>query len=577
MPHRTGWLVGLGVGLLLTPGGRAAEEPADPDKAVTTALAVNAALSRGRELLREGRCREAVEVLEKELPRIDGNPRYLAALREAYGAYVKELWLTNHTDQLALYRKKLRILDPSADAEPVASAAPSPTGPPPAGPPRPAAGAPPTLPPLASPAAPPPASAGQRAPLPVSGATTTPPVSAPPTARPEEAQPDRRVRAQSGEDPFQQVSVARGKADALAQRAHQAFQRRDYVEAGQLFNDALRLEPAAVTAFGEEAAYAKMYVVTESLNQPAGTAGPSAEELEREVQEALHLLRRPVPGLTSQGQSLLAKIHSRKPGRAAAAPASPTAGEPDAAGWTVRETANFRVCHRGSPELAEQVAQQAEQARQRMYDRWYGPAGGNWSPRCTVFLHTDAAAYSQATGKPANSPGHATLSTQGTQVVTRRLDLHCDDINLLTDTLPHEATHVVLADVFGDQVLPRWADEGMASLSEGPAQQDRYRRGLERCRQDGSLLAVAQLMNSPRYPEGAGAATAYHVQGISLVGFLVQQRDGRAFTMFLRESPRRGYEACLQRHYGIKSFADLEARWKRASLADPAGGYQGGQ
>src|SRR5262249_1783475 len=153
-----------------------------------------------------------------------------------------------------------------------------------------------------------------------------------------------------------------------------------------------------------------------------------------------------------------------------------------------------------------------------------GPAAGPWSPRCTVYLHADAAAYGQATGKPPAAPGHATIGTQGNQVVARRLDLRCDDPDLLPATLPHQATHVVLADLVGDQGLPRWADEGMAALSEDSAHQERYRRGLDQCRRGGALLGVSQLMNSPRYPDGAAAATAYHVEAVSLVEFLARQK-----------------------------------------------------
>ena len=44
--------------------------------------------------------------------------------------------------------------------------------------------------------------------------------------------------------------------------------------------------------------------------------------------------------------------------------------------------------------------------------------------------------------------------------------------------LPHEATHVVLAGQFGDQPVPRWADEGMAVLTEPRDKIDRHLRNL---------------------------------------------------------------------------------------------------
>ena len=37
---------------------------------------------------------------------------------------------------------------------------------------------------------------------------------------------------------------------------------------------------------------------------------------------------------------------------------------------------------------------------------------------------------------------------------------------ILASGLPHEVTHVILADLFPQQQIPRWADEGMAVLTE---------------------------------------------------------------------------------------------------------------
>ena len=47
-----------------------------------------------------------------------------------------------------------------------------------------------------------------------------------------------------------------------------------------------------------------------------------------------------------------------------------------------------------------------------------------------------------------------------------RTNLRADHPQVLTAILPHEVTHVVLADLFTTQQIPRWADEGMAVLAE---------------------------------------------------------------------------------------------------------------
>jgi hypothetical protein len=86
----------------------------DPAAAVATTLAVQDALRRGRELLQNGHAKAAVEVLEEQLTRVNGNATYLAVLREAYYGYVKELQLAQQDELAAVYLKRLQILDRGA-------------------------------------------------------------------------------------------------------------------------------------------------------------------------------------------------------------------------------------------------------------------------------------------------------------------------------------------------------------------------------------------------------------------------------------------------------------------------------
>ena len=55
------------------------------------------------------------------------------------------------------------------------------------------------------------------------------------------------------------------------------------------------------------------------------------------------------------------------------------------------------------------------------------------------------------------------------------------------------------------------------------------------------------------------------VGSVSLVDYLVKLKGPKAFALYLRESPRRGYEEALQRHYGFKDAAELQEKWLRAA------------
>src|SRR5688572_6733911 len=91
--------------------------PPEKDNQVAATLAVQTALQQGREHLLRGDSKSAVYVLESQLAHINGNATYLALLRDAYRAYVKELRLANQEASAQIYQQRLRILDPGADLD----------------------------------------------------------------------------------------------------------------------------------------------------------------------------------------------------------------------------------------------------------------------------------------------------------------------------------------------------------------------------------------------------------------------------------------------------------------------------
>src|SRR5262245_30364550 len=86
----------------------------DKADAVAATLAVHTALQQGHDFLQKGDRRSAVLALESQLARINGNPTYLAVLRDAYRAYVKELRLAKQDAEAQRYLQRLQILDPGA-------------------------------------------------------------------------------------------------------------------------------------------------------------------------------------------------------------------------------------------------------------------------------------------------------------------------------------------------------------------------------------------------------------------------------------------------------------------------------
>jgi hypothetical protein len=525
-------LVCAGAVLAADPADSASPSPGtNRDSAVATTLAVQTALQQGREHLFRGDYRAAVNVLESQLTAINGNRVYLNALQDAYRGYVRELRLSKQDEEAQRYLQRLLILDRGAILDSTLSRSNS----------SPPAQLPP---PAAKPAA-------------------SPPAKATPTVR----------LMRDEEDAFhasRAIDQANPQARTLLAEAENQFQNCRYSEARLFYEQAHQADAGIMETCREHWAYCKLFHVVEQINQ--STAGmQNWPGLEKEVKRALELAPQ-TPGLQKEGVKLLIEIEKRQRGEAAApeskgeAPAAVRHFPRNAKGWFIAESENFRVFHKATQTLAEKTIQAAEQTRATRLRQWFGGVSDPWNPKCDLYLHATAQDYGQATGQDYHSPGHSTLKLENGRLVIRRMDLHCDEPTMLVSILPHETTHVVLADQFGGRLLPRWADEGMAILSEPRDRVEQYLKNLAKYYQDGQLFKLRELIEQSYQPQQEGypeprRVGAFYAQSVSLVDFLTSRRGPHEFTLFLHDGFRYGYEKALQRHYGYRSYAELEQQW----------------
>jgi len=228
--------------------------------------------------------------------------------------------------------------------------------------------------------------------------------------------------------------------------------------------------------------------------------------------------------------------------------------------WQIHETANFRIFHRNA-RLAESAGETAEavraaQARKLRSETTARP----WTPACEIYLYPDGKALAAATQQPENSPGFSTMTSNGAQVVARRVNLRADHPQLLAAILPHEVTHVVLADIFTVKQIPRWADEGLAVLAEPRSEQQLRCAELQEPLGSGRIFELSKLMGMD-YPDPKDWSL-YYAQSVSLTRFLVEQDSPERFIRFVLDSHLKGTEAALEDSYQIKGFRELEERWK---------------
>ncbi len=561
---------------------------------VTVVLAAAAAaaadfsptLRRAEESIDKGDYAAAITSLERVLPDARGSDDVLVLLRRAYRREIRNLVANGDRKTAQKYLDRLRFLEerPEQGAGSRAPAHPQDAAAHHRDAARPAEPAPDD---------PPAATAAPRR-----GDPSGPPVrSAAAAAEPPAAAPSAKLRQAH---PADRPAARRGNADPPDSnhltRADALFRAQRYVEAKELYEEAHRAAPNSLNDATERWAYCRLCAVVNDMNRAPDSAADWAR-IEAEIRSILEM----IPS-NEYAHSLLQIAHQRSTRVEPPLPTGPAvirATEPEASqgkpagpnllagiaariglglgddakralwqrsrsgSWQVLETSNFRV-HYSDESIAGQVADVAERTRIELYRTWFGQLPqADWQPKCDIFIHSSAEAYAKVTGQGPASPGHSSTGIDHGRIQSRRVDIRRDGPDVVHAVLPHEITHVVMADRFANRPLPRWADEGMAVLTEPEQKKLAHLRNIERAASRGQLYTARQLMTMADYPEGAMWGTFY-AQSVSLVQFLVDRGTPTQFVDFLAGCLQTGhYELELKRVYGYANFGELEREWAR--------------
>ncbi len=556
---------------------------------IATVAGATDTLGEARALLDRQDAKGAAERLEDALPTVDPADRsaLLDLLRRAFEEAARQAERTGKTDEAEHYRENLAILDrkPRAVAPPAAPAVNSVP-----------ANTPSTLREIPI----------QRTSLvpnqPDKSVAPSPePAPAPLDDKPPiTALPSRDDLAPSGEPkPTPAAAPADLSKNALVAQistANAAFEGQRYEEAGRIYGDLASTNRLPKPLFPHWL-YCRCWAVKERINRKPASA-EEWSEIDAEIAKILELnpknwladyLRKvaaeraknvqasrsnpnrvivraaspeepaPMPLVLNPPESKPAPLLNNDLSNAEVAiPAQSMAAETGR--WLVLETANFRILH-ADHTLAKSVAEVAERTREAQSKRWSGGSSApeTWSPKCDIYLYPTSQIFREMTGQPEESPGFSTMGMNAGRIIARRVNLRADHPTLVTAILPHEVTHVVLADFFAQQQIPRWADEGMAVLAEPRSEQQVRAGDLEKPLASGRLFAVKDLMVMD-YPDGQYWGL-YYAQSVSLTRFLVEQGTPAQFIEFIQSSQRRNHEAELRRIYKIDGYGDLQKRW----------------
>jgi len=161
--------------------------------------------------------------------------------------------------------------------------------------------------------------------------------------------------------------------------------------------------------------------------------------------------------------------------------------------WKQRQTAHFDV-YAHNDLVAERVAEAAEFHLAGLCAWLEVARTGGWEPRCELRVYATLEDLHQATDTHGVTRALTQTRVQGDRILLRKMSLFQEDGWLLSSTLPHELTHLLLADAYRHAELPLAIDEGLALQAEPPARRLQFRRLLgPRPPNPAELLTVTQI------------------------------------------------------------------------------------
>lgn len=224
------------------------------------------------------------------------------------------------------------------------------------------------------------------------------------------------------------------------------------------------------------------------------------------------------------------------------------------AGATYR-TPNFIVTA-PTPKIAEQVGKTAEIARDELAVLWLGKKMPRWYKPCTIKVKVGQ----------IGAGGATTFAFDRGEVFGWRMTVQGTLERILDSVIPHEVSHTVFASHFR-RPLPRWADEGAATLIEHESERRRQQLLLGQVWNTSRKIPLRNLLAIKEYPSDMNDVMTLYAEGHSLADFLVQAGGRPRFLAFLDTAHNKGWDHALRYHYKLKGVSDLDGRWNKWVMA----------
>jgi hypothetical protein len=226
-----------------------------------------------------------------------------------------------------------------------------------------------------------------------------------------------------------------------------------------------------------------------------------------------------------------------------------TAASSLAAGYSYA-TPNF-VVNAPSAEFAKQVGETAERYRAELAREWLGHELPRWYRPCQVTItHVGQ----------VGAGGATTFTFAAGQVFNWNMRVQGSPERILDSVIPHEVSHTIFASHFR-RPLPRWADEGAASLVEHESERNRQLLLLRQVFNTPQRIPLTQLIAMKEYPVDMQSVLTLYAEGYSLADYLVQSGGKERYLRFLQDAYDRDWNYAIHTYYGLTDVSSLEHRW----------------
>ncbi|MEZ6127705.1 MAG: hypothetical protein R3C59_03425 [Planctomycetaceae bacterium] len=220
------------------------------------------------------------------------------------------------------------------------------------------------------------------------------------------------------------------------------------------------------------------------------------------------------------------------------------------------QTPNFTVTA-PTPEVAKQVGDAAETYRRELAMFWLDRPLPNWSRPCVLKVRPGS----------IGAGGETRFQFSGGEVLNWNMYVQGPLERILDSVLPHEVNHTIFACHFR-RPLPRWADEGAATLFEHRSEQVKQLGLLNQVvNSDREFISLNNLLTMKEYPKGYRPMLILYAEGYALADFLVQQGGRKKYLKFLADGDRIGWTEAIKANYHHGGVDSLQKNWRGWVLA----------